>query len=561
MELPSRELLERLYLKENKQRGDIAKIFNKSIVTIGRWLYHYSIKKPLKDVRKSITFKNDIIAQKPSKEILVSLYIKQNKSIKELGRYFNKPEGTIRSWLQRENIRKYFILPSKEQVQEYVATNGLDRKGFCNHFKVGKNWYYKLIKRYHLNKKVDQIYNKKDLHHYYIEKNLNRGQIADLYGVSSSTISSYLRKYNIKKPNLLVLKNIEDSYFQKHGVKFSTQRNMPIESVKILNDKSALEKCINSLYSKTYAALGKMLKVSEATVAVYVKNYKLDYLIEKYTSSLEQEIKDLLKSTRLARDRQILEGKEIDLYSEEHKIGIEFNGNYWHSDKFRGKNYHFNKSKLAKSKGVFLYHIFEYEWLDKRTKNIIIDQLKDLFNYDKEVIKVEDCTIKEVPTKDKNTFLNNNHLLNKCESTVNLGLYYKDKLVSIMVFIRVKDQDSLYELSRFCCKIGYRVINGFNCLFDYFIKQYKPKSIITYSDIAKEDEKILGSIGFKLKSIEKPQYCWTDGDNTLTQGQDSLKYIKKKGWLKEDMSMDKVMKDHKFNRLYDCGRKKWLWSI
>lgn len=544
MKKPSKEELYTLYVIENKSLKDLSILYRVKRQTIQYWLHKYRIIKQNK-------------IKKPCRKDLYYSYVQLNKSIKELTEQYKVCKNTIEGWLTSYQIKKgkekaYFCL-KRTLEKKYGVSNSFNIKGVENKI-IQTNLKKYGCKKYSQTAEYKTKAKNTNLIKYNCEfPNQNKE-------IKEKVKNTCLKRYN--STNYLTSNSYKDKLYNKYKVFNINQIQIPKEVLCTLQDKSRLLNIITLLHSKTYKALGSSLKISESTAARYVKYHGLDYLMNFCSSSLEQEIKNLFSTLNLKKDRKILSGQEIDLYSEEHKIGIEFNGNYWHTDKFRSKNYHFNKSKLAKSKGVFLYHIFEYEWLDKRTKNIIIDQLKDLFNYDKEVIKVEDCTIKEVPTKDKNAFLNNNHLLNKCKSTVNLGLYYKDKLVGIMVFIRVKDQDSLYELSRFCCKIGYRVINGFNYLFDYFIKQYKPKSIIVYSDIAKEDEKILGSIGFKLKSIEKPQYCWTDGDNILTQGQDSLKYIKKKGWLKkDDKSVDKVMKDHKFNRLYDCGRKKWLWSI
>jgi hypothetical protein len=41
---------------------------------------------------------------------------------------------------------------------------------------------------------------------------------------------------------------------------------------------------------------------------------------------------------------------EIDIYLPELKLGFEFNGLYWHSNKFKEKNYHLNKTDWFKEK-------------------------------------------------------------------------------------------------------------------------------------------------------------------------------------------------------------------
>ena len=62
---------------------------------------------------------------------------------------------------------------------------------------------------------------------------------------------------------------------------------------------------------------------------------------------------------------------EIDIYLPEHKVGIEFNGVYWHSEAARrGKDYHAQKSALAHNAGIQLIHVWEDDWRDK--KDIVI---------------------------------------------------------------------------------------------------------------------------------------------------------------------------------------------
>lgn len=560
MEKPSKEILEKLYLEENKQREDIAKMFGKSVVTVGRWLHSYNIIKPLKKVRQSISFKNDIANSKPSKDILYDLYINQKLSLEDLGLKFKKPKTTIRSWLQRYNIKRVFSVPTREEAIEYVNKNGLNRSSFCKHFKIGKNWYSKIVKRYGLRKDISTSCSKEKLYKYYIEDNLSRTQVANIFGFSARKVSSYLKKYGIKKPYKLRVKSIQDSCLKKYGTLFSTQRNLPRESLKILNDKNSLKQVIESLYSKTFSALGKFLHISEATAASYVRKYKLEYLIEKYTSSAEQEIKDIFKDIQFKRDRSILDGQEIDLYSDKHKIGIEFNGNYWHSEKFRDFNYHYKKSYKASKKGIFVYHIFEYEWSNSKVRPLILSQLKDLFDINDSTICSKHCEIKEVSPKEALDFLNKNHIQGGIHCSVNLGMFYKGQLVYLMSFI--KRREYAYELSRFCNKLGSTVKNAPNTLFKFFINKYNPKQVISFMDIAKIPSSFYEALGFRLVGTEDPQHRWTDGDNTISIPQVYSYCCIKKGWLKEGetKAIEQVMHEHNFYRIYDCGKKVWVWQ-
>ena len=106
----------------------------------------------------------------------------------------------------------------------------------------------------------------------------------------------------------------------------------------------------------------------------------------KLTSSkAEQEIADYIStfySVELIRNsRNIISPLELDLYYQEKKIAIEFNGDYWHNENHKSKDYHLNKYLKCKEKGILLVSIFESDWNSRKEE--IKDYLKDLF-YNKE---------------------------------------------------------------------------------------------------------------------------------------------------------------------------------
>lgn len=101
--------------------------------------------------------------------------------------------------------------------------------------------------------------------------------------------------------------------------------------------------------------------------------------LRKYCISLE---KSFLKESVW----NVIKNKEIDIYSPKLKLGIEFNGDYWHSDKicykYKGmssKEADLLKYNLAKEKGIDLYFIWEHDWENrpevvKRYLRIIINK-------------------------------------------------------------------------------------------------------------------------------------------------------------------------------------------
>ena len=100
------------------------------------------------------------------------------------------------------------------------------------------------------------------------------------------------------------------------------------------------------------------------------------------SSKAEQEIADYISTFYngecIRNSRTIISPLELDLYYPEKKIAIEFNGDYWHSELFKDKDYHYNKFKLCKENNITLVSIFESEWNSRRDE--IFNYLKDLFS-------------------------------------------------------------------------------------------------------------------------------------------------------------------------------------
>lgn len=108
-----------------------------------------------------------------------------------------------------------------------------------------------------------------------------------------------------------------------------------------------------------------------------VWNPKNPNCLNKQERDLYFYIKSIYNNKNIIKNNwSILETKEIDIYIPELKIGFEFNGIYWHSKEQKDKYYHLNKLKLANSKGIKLYFIWEDEW--KNNKEEIKQWIKDI---------------------------------------------------------------------------------------------------------------------------------------------------------------------------------------
>ena len=106
-------------------------------------------------------------------------------------------------------------------------------------------------------------------------------------------------------------------------------------------------------------------------IPIIKKYHDEGYHTNNYVSNKEKELLSYIKSIY---DGKIIENicnlvpnnnyryYELDIYLPEINIAFEFNGTYWHSDKFKDMYYHQRKTKQCYEQGIQLINIYEYEW-------------------------------------------------------------------------------------------------------------------------------------------------------------------------------------------------------
>jgi len=237
-------------------------------------------------------------------------------------------------------------------------------------------------------------------------------------------------------------------------------------------------------------------------------------------------------------------------------LGFEFNGLYFHSEKFKDKYYHYNKNKHFIESGIDIYHIWEHDFLERINiiKSQILSKIKTLPNK----IYARKTEIKLInDSKLVKRFLTDNHLQGYVNSIIKLGLFYNNELVSLMTFDQVEGRykmvDNNWNLNRFCSKINYNVIGGASKLLNFFIKNYSPERIITYSDNSYSNGDLYCKLGFeKIKDV-KVDYKYLK-DRKLYNKQN---FTKQKIGNKESI----FIKENNYLKVWDCGKVKYEMII
>ena len=251
--------------------------------------------------------------------------------------------------------------------------------------------------------------------------------------------------------------------------------------------------------------------------------------------------------------RSYRDGLEIDIYLPELKLGFEFNGLYWHSEEWKNKWYHLNKTTYFKDKDITVIHIWEDDWTFKEP--IIKSQIRNWISLTKNRIYARSCEIMEVPTEPAIIFLNKNHIQGKDKSMIKMGLYYNNELVSLMTFNksegRKKMENGGWNLSRFCNKIDTSVIGGSSKILSHFIKIHKPSRIVSYADRDWSTGDLYYKLGFNKVCERKPDYKYIINRIRVNKS----RY--RKSNLKTELSESKYMMSKSINRIWDCGKIKF----
>ena len=499
-------------------------------------------------------------AEIPSREDLEYLYIELNMKLIDIAKYFGYTnQGIPYKWTKLYGIKK-----NKEAIEANKRRTWLERYGVDNPMKS-------LV----VKEKGYQTYLAKTNGEYRCSgenpKTHEKGMLA--YKARSGYLTSF---QNPEIHTIAIEKSkSEDSkvqraqtYFERTGYMHPSQNPEVVGKISEANklhreelaNREKLLSFIKLQELKTIKGLSDKLGIGETTLNRYINEYGLQQVVNYSISNLEFEIKQCLPMT-FKKDRTVLKPLEIDLYDMNSKIGIEVNGNYFHGDlEKKDKYYHQSKSLDALNKGSFIYHIFEYEWDDEHKRKIIISQLDNLLGRNSNKIYARKCKIVEVKPKDKNKFINENHLQPNDNSKVALGLEYEGELVSVMTFATNWVYGAEWELRRFCSKVGMNVVGGASKLFGYFVKQYKPKSIISYSDISKTKGGMYSMLGFKEIGITRPDYVWCDSQQYILKRNCRKSKLQKQGIDIKDKTESQIMREEGFYKIYDCGMKRWMWK-
>jgi hypothetical protein len=285
---------------------------------------------------------------------------------------------------------------------------------------------------------------------------------------------------------------------------------------------------------------------------VYLGNGCPKCVIIPSISKAEDELKEFFDTLGFLEnrdyfrtDRSIISPHELDFYFKDKKIGIEYNGDYWHSSEKKYRKYHQDKKMKGIEAGINILMIYEHLWNTK--KDIIKNRLKSLLSVETNKCFARETTIENIPNNIAKDFCDKYHIQGWTVSSINYGLINKNKeLVALMTFGPSRFTDHDYELLRYVTR-GV-VVGGASKLFSHFKNQNTFNTILSYADLDWSVGNVYDILGFKSHGITAPGYVWVKGNIVLSRYKTQME------------NEDKTMKDQGFIKIYKCGSLKYVYE-
>lgn len=308
---------------------------------------------------------------------------------------------------------------------------------------------------------------------------------------------------------------------------------------------------------KTCLEISNELGVHVSTVCRHMHNFNIP-ILNMYQSLPEKELIDFLTHNGFLleiRTKKLIPPYEIDILIPTHNLAIEFCGLYWHNEINKpNKNYHFEKYKKCKSKGIRLLTIFEDEW--NHNKDLVLDKILFILHRNKKnTIYARKTFIDTVSSNDKKIFLEHNHIQGNGHSSINYGLYHTDELVAVITFLQRKNE---FELTRFAT--SKQVVGGFSKLMSHFTKNHIG-DIITFADLRWSEGDLYYKNGFQYDKFLNPDYHYIVNNRRYHKFNFRKKLIKKKlKFFDDSLTEHENMVKNNIFRIYDCGKIRFRFS-
>lgn len=227
----------------------------------------------------------------------------------------------------------------------------------------------------------------------------------------------------------------------------------------------------------------------------------------------ERELAALIREwfpSAVERCRSVIFPLELDIYIPELRVGIEYNGLFWHSEAGgKTRNSHRDKYLACKDAGVRLIVVWEDEW---KTRRDVVEHMlaHKLGISQRPKIHARKTRVGNLTVEQAKRFLDANHIQGWVKGSAYVGLFYGDDVVAALVAQARDKNNGVYTLDRYATSVT--VPGGFSKLLKYAEQHLDVRQWVSFADLQVSDGGLYESNGFRKDAVIPPDYrYWKKG--------------------------------------------------
>lgn len=277
-----------------------------------------------------------------------------------------------------------------------------------------------------------------------------------------------------------------------------------------------------------------------------------------FTSQAESEILEWVRTFYPSARKYRKQGNELDIFIPELKLGIEYNGLYWHSARFRNNRYHLEKTQYFAKLGIQVIHIFEHEWRDRQQalKGFLRSALKknDLKIGARACQFIWSASLKcKRRVKD---FLDTYHIQGAVKCKYVIQIIYKGELIGAATFGRHHRNSADWVLSRFCVKQDVTIQGGLAKISQVASLNLQT-DLLSWADYRLSNGNGYKQAGWVQEQLLPPDYFYYKHHQAITK-QSRIKSVVK---TPPDMTEYEHAKLDGLERVWDCGKIRFRYKF
>lgn len=485
-----------------------------------------------------------------------------------IGKQMGLAKDTVNSWAKKNgyvlNNRKSKKTVDVEPLVVELLEKGKTRKEIQKHFKISYDAVTEIAKKHGLESKL---------------KNRQKAAQEKMFTMEEATSklppgSGQVIGYNHKKRKY-VIQALDGFVYYKSSARIGQgdPRNKSGTRLTLDNVRTQLSR-LGYEYVEGWTIKRNPIKATHLECGQIRENVLANFYSQscavcsnKGISRSELELMEWVKlyypsAHKYKFEERITKPKEIDIYIPELKIGIEYCGLYWHSEKINDaqENKHYLKMLRAKKEGIRLITIFENEWINR--KNQVKGFLMSVFQKNEHRIYARNCEVLELTKEQADSFLDETHIQGPSPFKVCFGLVYNEQILGIITgghHPQRPQKDGKLYLNRLAFKANTSIPGGASRLLKSLInyaKQNGYTEIVSWSDNRWSEGNVYTSLGFKFSSQKDKGRGLEDGSVWP-----DFHYVMA-GKLYSRGSASKLGIDLRdVPKIYDCGKKRWAMKI